>query len=64
MKRCFQAGFTILIIQTYLAHAPTASFQFDPLCVCVCVCVCVRERERELVEETSENFSLEYLETE
>ena len=34
------------------------------LILCVCVCVCVRERERELVEETSENFSLEYLETE
>ena len=62
MKRCFQAGFTILIIQTNLAYASTASFQLDP--VCVCVCVCVRERERELVEETSENFSLEYLETE
>ena len=44
MKRCFQAGFTILIIQTNLAYASTASFQLDP--VCVCVCVCVRERER------------------
>ena len=64
MKRCFQAGFTILIIQTNLAYASTASFQLDPVCVCVCVCVRERERERELVEETSENFSLEYLETE
>ena len=53
MKRCFQARFTILIIQTNLAHAPTASFPFDDDDddddddMCVCVCVCVRERERE-----------------
>ena len=59
MKRCFQARFTILIIQTNLAHAPTASFPSDDddddddddMCVCVCVCVCVCEREREREKE-------------
>lgn len=54
IKRCFQAGFTIFIYQTNLAHAPTASLQFMTFFMCMW----------KLVEETSGKISLEHLEAE
>lgn len=65
MNRRFQLGFTILFHQTNLAHASTASFQFDDLCVYMLGAgVQWRRVGRKSGERFLEKTSLEHLETE